>query len=50
MHSYKTEEYSQTADNKINVIFDSVPFQICGFMPTRGGYFIGNISPTRINF
>ncbi|KAG8493525.1 hypothetical protein CXB51_011049 [Gossypium anomalum] len=50
IYRYKTEEYSHTAVNKFNVIPDSIPDWIFDFMPTRGGYFIGNVSPARMDF
>ncbi|CAN1293818.1 Alkaline/neutral invertase CINV2 [Linum perenne] len=36
--------------NKFNVIPDSIPEWVFDFMPTRGGYFIGNVSPARMDF
>ncbi|KAB5512591.1 hypothetical protein DKX38_029619 [Salix brachista] len=50
IYRYKTEEYSHTAVNKFNVIPDSIPYWVFDFMPTRGGYFIGNVSPARMDF
>ncbi|GFZ09763.1 cytosolic invertase 2 [Actinidia rufa] len=50
IYRYKTEEYSHTAVNKFNVIPDSIPEWVFEFMPTRGGYFIGNVSPARMDF
>ncbi|XP_075517240.1 putative alkaline/neutral invertase D [Primulina tabacum] len=50
IYRYKTEEYSHTAVNKFNVIPDSIPEWVFDFMPTRGGYFIGNVSPARMDF
>ncbi|KAH0981095.1 hypothetical protein GBA52_008272 [Prunus armeniaca] len=50
IYRYKTEEYSHTAVNKFNVIPDSLPDWVFDFMPTRGGYFIGNVSPARMDF
>ncbi|OMO75400.1 Six-hairpin glycosidase-like protein [Corchorus olitorius] len=50
IYRYKTEEYSHTAVNKFNVMPDSLPDWVFDFMPTRGGYFIGNISPARMDF
>lgn len=50
IYRYKTEEYSHTAVNKFNVIPDSLPEWVFDFMPTRGGYFIGNVSPARMDF
>ncbi|KAL6575616.1 Alkaline/neutral invertase cinv2 [Orobanche hederae] len=50
IYRYKTEEYSHTAVNKFNVIPDSIPDWVFEFMPLRGGYFIGNVSPARMDF
>ncbi|KAI5388240.1 probable alkaline/neutral invertase F [Lathyrus oleraceus] len=50
VYRYKTEEYSHTAVNKFNVIPDSLPDWIFDFMPNHGGYFIGNVSPARMDF
>ncbi|CAL9186858.1 unnamed protein product [Musa hybrid cultivar] len=50
IYRYKTEEYSHTAVNKFNVIPDSIPDWIFDFMPCRGGYFVGNVSPARMDF
>lgn len=36
--------------NKFNVIPDSIPDWLFDFMPTRGGYFVGNVSPARMDF
>ncbi|CAM8972208.1 unnamed protein product [Rhodiola kirilowii] len=50
IYRYKTEEYSHTAVNKFNVMPDSLPDWVFDFMPARGGYFIGNVSPARMDF
>ncbi|XP_027109608.1 probable alkaline/neutral invertase F [Coffea eugenioides] len=50
IYRYKTEEYSHTAVNKFNVIPESIPDWVFDFMPLRGGYFIGNLSPSRMDF
>ncbi|WOL10836.1 putative alkaline/neutral invertase F [Canna indica] len=50
IYRYKTEEYSHTAVNKFNVMPDSLPDWVFDFMPNRGGYFIGNVSPARMDF
>ncbi|XP_038716929.1 probable alkaline/neutral invertase B [Tripterygium wilfordii] len=50
IYRYKTEEYSHTAVNKFNVMPDSLPDWVFDFMPKRGGYFIGNVSPARMDF
>ena len=50
IYRYKTEEYSHTAVNKFNVIPDSIPDWLFDFMPLQGGYFVGNVSPARMDF
>lgn len=50
VYRFKTEEYSHTAVNKFNVIPDSLPDWIFDFMPPHGGYFVGNVSPARMDF
>ncbi|XP_047979040.1 probable alkaline/neutral invertase F [Salvia hispanica] len=50
IYRYKTEEYSHTAVNKFNVIPESIPDWVFEFMPLKGGYFIGNVSPARMDF
>ncbi|GAA0160078.1 hypothetical protein LIER_16715 [Lithospermum erythrorhizon] len=50
IYRYKTEEYSHTAVNKFNVMPDSLPEWVFDFMPNRGGYFIGNVSPAKMDF
>ncbi|KAE9448230.1 hypothetical protein C3L33_19878, partial [Rhododendron williamsianum] len=50
IYRYKTEEYSHTAVNKFNVIPDSLPEWIFDFMPKHGGYFIGNVGPSNMDF
>ncbi|XP_073130373.1 alkaline/neutral invertase CINV2-like [Henckelia pumila] len=50
IYRYKTEEYSHTTVNKFNVIPESIPDCVFEFMPLRGGYFIGNVSPSHMDF
>ncbi|KAL7176310.1 hypothetical protein ACSBR2_029787 [Camellia fascicularis] len=50
IYRYLTEEYSHTAVNKFNVIPESIPDWVFDFMPLRGGYFIGTVSPARMDF
>ncbi|AQK52956.1 Cytosolic invertase 1-like [Zea mays] len=50
IYRYKTEEYSHTAVNKFNVIPDSIPDWLFDFMPCQGGFFVGNVSPARMDF
>ncbi|CAL5399670.1 unnamed protein product [Camellia sinensis] len=50
IYRYKTEEYSHTAVNKFNIMPDSLPEWIFDFMPKHGGYFIGNVGPSNMDF
>ncbi|CAA0816785.1 Probable alkaline/neutral invertase B [Striga hermonthica] len=50
IYRYKTEEYSHTAVNKFNVMPDSLPEWVFDFMPLHGGYFIGNVGPSKMDF
>jgi hypothetical protein len=50
IYRYKTEEYSQTAFNKFNVMPEPIADWVFDFMPLRGGYWIGNVSPARMDF
>lgn len=50
IYRFKTEEYSHTAVNKFNVIPESIPDWVFDFLPMKGGYFIGNVSPARMDF
>lgn len=49
IYRFKTEEYWKAASNKFNIIPYSLPHRIFKFMPPKGGYFIGNISPGKID-
>ncbi|KAK4792551.1 hypothetical protein SAY86_022986 [Trapa natans] len=50
IYRYKTEEYSHTAVNKFNVNPESIPHWLLDFLPNHGGYFVGNVSPARMDF
>ncbi|CAO2833835.1 unnamed protein product [Amaranthus hypochondriacus] len=50
IYMFKTEEYSHTAVNKFNVMPDSLEDWVFDFIPQKGGYFIGNVSPARMDF
>ncbi|GAB2271828.1 Alkaline/neutral invertase cinv2 [Dionaea muscipula] len=50
IYRYRTEEYSHTAVNKFNVNPESIPDWVFEFMPMKGGFFIGNVSPARMDF
>ena len=50
IYRYKIEEHSHTAVNKFNVMPNSIPDWVFDFMPMKGGYFVANVSPTRMDF
>ncbi|KAL0454117.1 UNVERIFIED_CONTAM: putative alkaline/neutral invertase B [Sesamum latifolium] len=50
IYRYKTEEYSHTAVNKFNIMPDSLPEWVFDFMPLSGGYFVGNVGPSNMDF
>ncbi|GAA0152203.1 hypothetical protein LIER_10742 [Lithospermum erythrorhizon] len=50
IYRFKTEEYSHTAVNKFNIMPDSLPDWVFDFMPTSGGYFLGNVGPANMDF
>ncbi|KAL0412430.1 UNVERIFIED_CONTAM: putative alkaline/neutral invertase B [Sesamum radiatum] len=50
IYRYKTEEYSHTAVNKFNIMPDSLPEWVFDFMPLNGGYFVGNVGPSNMDF
>ncbi|XVF69127.1 hypothetical protein PTKIN_Ptkin11bG0055800 [Pterospermum kingtungense] len=50
IYRYKTEEYSYDAVNKFNIYPDQIPAWLVEFMPSRGGYLIGNLQPAHMDF
>ncbi|KAI4997445.1 hypothetical protein ZWY2020_052787 [Hordeum vulgare] len=44
------QKSTHTAVNKFNVIPDSIPDWVFDFMPCKGGYFLGNVSPAMMDF
>ncbi|KAI5322629.1 hypothetical protein L3X38_031701 [Prunus dulcis] len=50
IYRYKTEEYSYDAVNKFNIYPDQIPSWLVGFMPSTGGYLIGNLQPAHMDF
>jgi len=50
IYRYKTEEYSFTAVNKFNIMPDSLPDWVFDFLPNKGGYMVGNVSPAFMDF
>ncbi|XP_076927525.1 alkaline/neutral invertase C, mitochondrial-like isoform X2 [Bidens hawaiensis] len=50
IYRYKTEEYSTDAINKFNIYPEQIPSWLVDWFPESGGYFIGNLQPTHMDF
>ena len=50
MKSTDTEEYSYDAVNKFNIYPEQIPPWLVEFMPSKGGYLIGNLQPAHMDF
>jgi hypothetical protein len=50
IYRYRVEEYGQDIVNTFNIYPDSIPEWIMQWMPSRGGYFVGNLGPGRMDF
>ncbi|MDJ0674912.1 MAG: glycoside hydrolase 100 family protein [Calothrix sp. MO_167.B42] len=50
IYRYKVEEYGPTAVNKFNIYPDSIPEWLKEWLPEKGGYFVGNLGPGRMDF
>ncbi|XP_019199368.1 PREDICTED: neutral/alkaline invertase 3, chloroplastic-like isoform X2 [Ipomoea nil] len=50
IYRYKTEEYSYEAINKFNIYPDQIPPWLVDWMPSKGGYLIGNLQPAHMDF
>jgi len=50
IHRFKTEEFGEGVDNELNIHPESIPDWVADWMPDQGGYFAGNIGPSRLDF
>ncbi|XP_047156411.1 alkaline/neutral invertase A, mitochondrial-like [Vigna umbellata] len=50
IYRYKTEEYSLDATNKFNIYPDQIPLWLIDWVPTNGGYLLGNLQPAHMDF
>ncbi|KAJ4832183.1 hypothetical protein Tsubulata_009004 [Turnera subulata] len=50
IYRYATEEYSYDAVNKFNIYPDQIPPWLVDFLPSKGGYLIGNLQPAHMDF
>ncbi len=50
VYRYRVEEYGPTAVNKFNIYPASIPEWLKEWLPEKGGYFVGNLGPGRMDF
>ncbi|CDN11557.1 MAG: alkaline invertase [Richelia sp.] len=50
IYRYNVEEYGPTAVNKFNIYPGSIPEWLKEWLPEKGGYFVGNLGPGRMDF
>jgi hypothetical protein len=50
LYRSKVEQYGEATLNRFNVYPDTIPEWLQQYIPSDGGYFIGNIGPARMDF
>ena len=50
IYRYRVEEFGETVINQFNVYPESIPEWLNIWLPNKGGYFIGNLGPGRMDF
>lgn len=50
IYRYRVEEFGETVINQFNVYPESIPEWLNVWLPDKGGYFIGNLGPGRMDF
>jgi len=50
IHRFGTEEYGAGSVNMLNIYPQSIPGWVEHWLPERGGYFVGNLGPGRMDF
>ncbi len=50
IYRYKVEEYGKAIVNIFNIYPESIPAWVMPWLPSRGGYFAGNMGPGRMDF
>ncbi|KMT14188.1 hypothetical protein BVRB_4g080050 [Beta vulgaris subsp. vulgaris] len=50
IYRYKTEEYSTDATNKFNIYPEQIPHWLMDWIPSEGGYMLGNLQPAHMDF
>ena len=50
IYRYKVEEYGKHIVNEFNIYPETIPPALMDWMPSDGGYFVGNLGPARMDF
>jgi hypothetical protein len=50
IHRYKGDQFGESVMNKFNIYPDTIPEWLTLCMPDEGGYFAGNLGPSRMDF
>ncbi|MBD3223516.1 MAG: alkaline invertase [Caldithrix sp.] len=50
IYRYGVEEYGDQALNKFNIYPDTIPNWLMDWLPEKGGYFVGNLGPGRMDY
>ncbi len=50
IYRYKVEEYGKRIVNEFNIYPETIPPALMDWMPSKGGYFAGNLGPARMDF
>ena len=50
IYRYRVEEYGAEIVNSFNIYPESIPAWVVPWLPSRGGYFAGNLGPGRMDF
>ncbi len=50
IHRFQSEEFGHDVANILNIYPESIPGWIDGWLPREGGYLLGNLGPSRIDF
>jgi hypothetical protein len=50
IYRYKVEEYGKRIINEFNIYPETIPLALMDWMPSEGGYFVGNLGPARMDF
>ncbi|MEM7557133.1 MAG: glycoside hydrolase 100 family protein [Cyanobacteria bacterium P01_A01_bin.84] len=50
IYRYKVEQFGAEVMNKFNIYPETIPEWLREWLPEKGGYFIGNLGPSRMDF